>query len=241
MRIFSAALSDTGARRVNEDAFRVDFRAVVADGMGGHGHGDTASRIAVDAVVAGYAHDAPDASHALRSAVEGANAAVFLTARRDAALTGMGTTCTAIAIRGSALALSHVGDSRLYLVRDARIYAMTEDHSLVTQLVSEGVITAGAARVHAERNVLLRAIGTSIEAGVSSWQKPFPLRPGDRLLLTTDGLHGTLDDEELLDAASSLPPDAACRALVALALARGSDDNVTLIVIDVARAEGDPS
>ncbi|MEX2271794.1 MAG: protein phosphatase 2C domain-containing protein, partial [Vicinamibacterales bacterium] len=142
MTIAAAVLTDTGLhRRINEDAVGVvpgtcngtrrDFLAVVADGMGGHGHGDIASHVAVAAVVQAYPHGAADIVEAVRAAVERANAAVFALAQQSAALRGMGTTCTAIAIRDGEVACAHVGDSRLYLIRGGSIYAMTEDHSAV--------------------------------------------------------------------------------------------------------------
>lgn len=247
MNIAAAALSDPGLHReTNEDAVGVvpahgtegarDFVAVVADGMGGHGHGDIASRIAVAAVVEHYENGTGDLVAGVRAAVARANRAVFLTASRDEALHGMGTTCTAIAIRGADVACAHVGDSRLYLVRDGGIYAMTEDHSAVRDLVARGLLSAEDARHHHSRNVLSRALGTAADVAITAWEHPFPLRAGDRLLLSTDGLHGLVDDDELRRVVEELPPAEACRELIALARERGGHDNITAAVLHI---EGD--
>lgn len=250
MKIDAAALSDTGLQRaVNEDAVGViphrshgarrDFLAVVADGMGGHGHGDVASRLAVASVVQAYAHAAADIGGALCAAVEQANTAVYLTAQQSAALRGMGTTCTAIAIRDGAVACAHVGDSRLYLIRGGGIYAMTEDHSAVRDLVARGLLTAEDARRHAERHVLSRAVGTAADVAVEGWPEPLPLRAGDRLLLSTDGLHGLVADEELRDIVDGMDAAAACRELIALARARGGHDNITAAVVHIDTSAGE--
>jgi protein phosphatase len=238
-----ATATDPGLKRpVNEDSVLIvrrnnghrDLLAVVADGMGGHGHGDVASQLTVHTVVENYqAHADGDAGALLRAAVEQANRSVFLTAQQESALHGMGTTCTAVVIRDGEAVCAHVGDSRLYLARGAGIYTMTVDHSHVAALVSQGVLTPADARIHAERNVLLRALGTDPDVAIDSWDAPFPLREGDRLLLSTDGLHGLVDDEEMLQILTSRDPEGACRDLIALARARGGDDNITAAVIAV--------
>jgi len=242
-----ATRTDVGLKRqVNEDAVRVFSRvnggcellAVVADGMGGHGHGDLASRIAVQAVGDAYRSSGEgDPAAALREAVTQANRAVFFAAQQDCRLRGMGTTCTAVAIQDGAAFCAHVGDSRLYLVRGGALYAMTMDHSQVGELVAQGLMTAAEAKVHHERNVLLRALGTAAEVAVEAWEAPFPLRDGDRLLLCTDGLHGLVADADLARAMALDGADAACRELIALARAGGGDDNITAAVIDIRSPE----
>ncbi|MEX2271793.1 MAG: hypothetical protein WD690_09995, partial [Vicinamibacterales bacterium] len=99
--------------------------------------------------------------------------------------------------------------------------------------VARGLLSADAARHHADRNVLLRAVGTAADVAVEAWGRPFPLKPGDRLLLSTDGLHGLVGDEEIGAVVSTLDPDAACRELIALARARGGHDNITAAVIHI--------
>lgn len=241
---FSAASqTDVGlVRHINEDAVRIvhdrhkhaGLLAVVADGMGGHGHGDLASLLAVEAVAHAYESAHGDSSAtALRQALQQANHSIYFAAQQDASLRGMGTTCTAVAIRDGAAACAHVGDSRLYLARAGSIYTMTADHSQVNDLVNKGLITAAEARVHQDRNVLLRALGTGLEVDVDCWDEPLPLRDGDRLLLCTDGLHGLVPDEELLEMLAPPVPAEACRRLIALARARGGVDNITAAVIYV--------
>ena len=185
------------------------------------------------AVIDGYPHASAGLVDSVRYAVEQANAAVFRAAQMQPALRGMGTTCTVIAIRDREAACAHVGDSRLYLIRRGAIYTMTEDHSAVRESVARGLITAAAARTHVDRNVLLRAVGTAADVEVAVWSQPFPLEPGDRLLLCTDGLHGLLSDDELCDASGGSDADAACRRLIALARARGGFDNITAAIVDV--------
>jgi serine/threonine protein phosphatase PrpC len=239
----SAMASDLGLKRqVNEDNVRIvhgvnghrGLLAVVADGMGGHGHGDLASLLTVHTVAEAYGTRGIENAAALRAAVTHANRSVFFTAQQDTALRGMGTTCTALAIRDGAALCAHVGDSRLYLVRDGAIYTMTMDHSQVGDLVAKGLLTAAEAKTHRDRNVLLRALGTEAEVVVDCWDEPFPLRDGDRLLLCTDGLHGLVADEELNQIVGNVAPAEACRQLIALARARGGDDNITAAVVHVS-------
>lgn len=243
----SAAATDLGLKRqVNEDSVRVvhavnghaGLLAVVADGMGGHGHGDMASRLAVHTVAEAYGTHGIEGAATLREAVTHANRTVFFVAQQDTALRGMGTTCTAVAIRDGAAVCAHVGDSRLYLVRGGAIYTMTMDHSQVGDLVAKGLLSPAEAKTHQDRNVLLRALGTEPEVAIDCWDEPFPLRDGDRLLLCTDGLHGLVADEELNQILASAEPDEACRQLIALARARGGDDNITAAVIHVRQPDG---
>ena len=235
----AATLTHVGLkRRVNEDSVLLqrpeggnrDLLAVVADGMGGHGFGDVASRIAAESVQRAYRAAAVSPAAALRTAVEVANAAIYRQASVDPRLRGMGTTCTAMVVRDDEVVCAHVGDSRLYLARGGGLYQMTEDHSQVRGLVSRGLITAEEARVHDERNVLLRALGTQASVEVSTWE-PIGLRDGDRLLLCTDGLHGLVADAEIAAAMAEEQPETAAARLVDLALARGGDDNVSVIVV----------
>lgn len=239
----AAAATDIGlVRQVNEDCVRLlqndngraGLLAIVADGMGGHGHGDVASLMAVQSVAFAYER-APDrpVAQALREALEQANRAIFFAAQQDAQLRGMGTTCTAVAIQAGMASCAHVGDSRLYLLRGGALYTMTTDHSYVGSLVARGLMTAAEARVHEDRNVLLRALGTEPEVAIDCWQEPFPLCDGDRLLLCTDGLHGVATEDELTRIVTAASPGDACRDLIAAARGRGGSDNITVAVIHV--------
>jgi len=246
--ICASARTDCGCvRKLNEDCCQVVHPSdpamlarkgvliVVADGMGGCQGGEVASQIAVETVTRAYYDHAGDPQAALASALEDANYAIYDLSRHRAELTGMGTTCTALAIHGRLACSAHVGDSRLYLVRSNSIYQMTEDHSVVTELVKQGILTADAARRHADRNLILRALGSRAAVEVATWEHPLPVRSGDRFVLCSDGLHDTVTDEEIRLAAETAEASAACKSLVATARERGGYDNIT---VAIARVEG---
>jgi len=143
-------------------------------------------------------------------------------------LQGMGTTCTAAAIVGDALHYVHVGDTRLYLIRDGAIRQVTRDHSYVGRLVEAGMITREEAERHPQRNILTAAVGTAPELMLDASDHPEPLLPNDVIVICTDGLWGQVRDEEILDAAQTKTPEAAGAALIELARQRGGPDNITL-------------
>jgi len=244
LAVSTAVASDVGCHRDgNEDAglavvphdpevvARRGVLVVVADGMGGHSAGEVASRLAVETMSRRYYEGDGDPAQALAEALAAANRAVFEAAQKDRRLAGMGTTCTAVAVRGRDAFCAHVGDSRLYLSRGGAIYRLTEDHSAVREMVSKGLITAEEASRHADRNVLLRAVGTRERVDGTIWPEPLPLRDGDVLIACTDGLHDLVSDEELRSEGGTEPPSAACARLVALARARGGYDNITAAVV----------
>ena len=238
--------SDVGCTRdINEDQAAIvqpsDYElraakgilAVVADGMGGHTAGEVASRIAVDVLGHSYyASDKPP-SEALTDAVAEANSAIHNAASNNVELRGMGTTCTALALLDHAAVYAHVGDSRLYLVRAGRAYQLSEDHSLVMQMVRDGVLTPGEARVHPDRNVILRALGRQSSVEVSSWQEPLPVHGGDRFVLCSDGLYDLVPDAEIAEIACAFPSREACARLIAMVRKRGAPDNVSVCVVAV--------
>jgi protein phosphatase len=207
---------------------------VVADGLGGHAAGEVASRLAVETVHRVYYDHPGPAAQALADAVASANHEIYESAQGDERLRGMGTTCAALALCGDTAACAHVGDTRVYLVRGNGMYAMTEDHSSVQELVTRGLLSAENARHHADKNVLLRAVGTHPSVDVTTWQKPFPLQAGDRFLVCSDGLHTLVDDEEMKDIAVGAVPTAACEQLIALAKQRGGYDNITVALVVVS-------
>jgi PPM family protein phosphatase len=213
---------------------------VVADGMGGHASGEVASGMAVELVSRLYYEaQGDDPQAALKEAVEEANRLIYAAAVADEKLTGMGTTCTALALRRGAAYSAHVGDSRIYLRRGGRMYLMTEDHSAVMEMVRHGVITAEEARRHEDKNVILRALGTSPEVEAAAWEKPFPLQVGDQFLLCSDGLHDLVGDEEMGEAlARAADPHEACEQLIALAKGRGGHDNITVSIVSVRPLSG---
>jgi protein phosphatase len=145
----------------------------------------------------------------------------------------MGTTCTALVIRGRQLYFAHVGDSRLYLVRGAHIARLTRDHSYVGRLVESGIVRAEDAEKHPQRHILTAALGAGIEVAMQSGEQGLALQASDDLLLCTDGLWGVVSDKELETAVNGKTPAECCAALVKLALQRGGPDNITVQILRV--------
>jgi PPM family protein phosphatase len=252
----TASLTDVGQRRSdNEDSHALISRArgsagtatllVVADGMGGSNAGEVASRLTVDTVVdMFFGPSEPDPVVALYRAVERANRAVWQMSQSDLALQGMGTTCTALALVADGACFAHVGDSRAYLVRGRRAHQLTRDHSLVAQLVAQHHVTAEAARSDPRRNIVTRSVGIDAEVEIDTGRLEGPLLAGDALLVCSDGLHGQVTEEEIVGAVAAASPEAACRALVGLANARGGPDNITVLIARLAPpapAGGEPN
>lgn len=202
----------------------------VCDGMGGHAAGEVASEIAVD-VIASRAPAHPDAE-ALGQAVEEANLAIIRAAREGAGREGMGTTCTAAILEGERLVLAQVGDSRAYLLSKGRLQQLTRDHSLMADLIEAGHITKEEAKVHPQRSVITRALGSDPRMLPDLFE--LDVNPGDRLLICSDGLTTMLSDEEIAQLLARTPdPQLCARQLVNAAIAAGGYDNVTVIVADV--------
>jgi serine/threonine protein phosphatase PrpC len=211
---------------------------VVADGMGGHRGGATASRLAGETVKAQYLGcETRDIPTALRESLARANARIFSEAQSNPELRGMGTTTSALAVRGNDAWYAHVGDSRIYLVRDGQIRQLTDDHSLVASMVREGLLTLKEAETHPRRNVLQRSMGVAEDVEIDV-RGPFELRDGDVFILCSDGLHGVVKEEEIADIAK-LPLDEAADEYLRRALDRGAPDNVTVIVARVEPATDD--
>jgi len=220
--------------QADEEFHRKGRLAVVADGMGGYEGGRVASGIAVEVVRDTYlAEPAAEPHDALIAAFHNAHAAIQEQARNDPHLSSMGTTCTAAVVRDHQLYYGHVGDSRLYMLRDGAISRVTRDHSHVGGLVEEGRLTLEEAAVHPERNVLTAALGMSGSVEADFSEQPIALMSGDILLICTDGLHGLVSDEEMLSVASTAAPSEACRKLVEMAKQRGGPDNITLQILKI--------
>jgi protein phosphatase len=237
----AAILSDAGCHRaINEDcgSFQAIHQSgteagqsalmVVADGMGGHAAGEVASRLAVETVSRLYQKQAAHPTIALEQAFLLANQQIYQAAQTHQQWQGMGTTCTALAVCAGLAFAAHVGDSRLYLVRNQEIYLMSEDHSAVMEQARRGVLTPDEARTHPDKNVVLRALGTQPRVQVTTWHKPFPLRQADQFLLCSDGLSDLVADEEIKGCVLSTTPSEACERLVELAKNRGGYDNITV-------------
>ncbi len=231
MRIAVGARTDVGrGRPANEDNYLAppDGRLfAVADGMGGHRAGEVASATAIDALQAAFARGA-----ALDEAVGEANAAVFEKASANLDMRGMGTTLTAAALLdGDVLLLGHVGDSRAYLWRHGDVIQITEDHSLVEQLVREGRLRPEEAAVHPQKAIITRALGIDPEVEVDTY--PVKLRPGDRVILCSDGLTNMVADSAIAAVLGrQRDPQLAAETLVDMANEAGGDDNITVVVID---------
>jgi len=240
-----AHLTDIGRVRTrNEDfvgAFEPDdpelLRArgqlfVVADGMGGYARGDVASRLAVESLHHTYyeAARAEPLPEALRVSVQIANEAVYRESQLSPGEGPMGTTLTAVVIRDHDAFLAHVGDSRAFLIRGRQIRQLTEDHSLVAELVRGGVLKPTEAEHHPSAHVILRALGLAEDVEIEV-QGPLALRSGDTLVLCTDGLTRQVKPPEIRRLAAIRPMRRACEKLVALANERGGKDNITLQVI----------
>lgn len=213
--------------------------AIVADGVGGHVGGFAASRIAVDEVRYRYKdHPGDDPREALKDAIEAANRKIYEQGEEDSEYQGMGTTFTALVFRDGMAYLAHVGDSRAYLIRNGTISQLTRDHSRVARMVEAGMITPEEAEGHPESNVLEQAVGHRDTVDVDISVPPLETRPGDLLLLCSDGLHGLVSDEEMAHIADGPEPNAACQDLVDLANERGGHDNITVQILRVTGPDG---
>lgn len=232
MRLIHGAASDVGlVRTQNEDSYLVGPGVfAVCDGMGGALAGEVASETACRHLM--QLHPETDSADKLVDAVRRANAEIFARSLGEPALAGMGTTLTAAMRQGDTLVFAHVGDSRAYLLRAGRLQQLTEDHSLVAELVRQGRITPQEAAVHPHRSVITRALGTEQE--VPPDLVSVPLQVGDRIVICSDGVSGLVPDEQIGQVLAAVPdPEAAARSLVAEAIARGGDDNATAVVVFV--------
>jgi protein phosphatase len=206
---------------------------MVADGMGGHAGGATASRVAVETVssVVASSQLAPDVT--LRAALEAANRVVHDESQRNRSLAGMGTTGVAALFSADGVAfVANVGDSRAYRLRDGTFEQITLDHSLVAEMRRRGLITEEEALVHPRRNEVLRSLGVEPDVVVDLHQ--LDLQPGDLFLLCSDGLSGVVRDPEIADVVRREPPAQAVRTLVDFANSRGGPDNVTVQIARIA-------
>ena len=226
------ARSDVGCVRPhNEDSYLVQSPLFcVCDGMGGHAAGEVASSIAVETI----AKTAPQAADAARlaAAVEAANAAVIEAALNGLGKPGMGCTATCAYIENDTLAIAHVGDSRAYLLHEGTLIRVTRDHSYVEELVDAGEITADEARVHPNRSVITRALGS--DPAMYADHFTLHIEEGDRLILCSDGLSSMIPDSDIENIATQSSSAQICvDNLVDAALAAGGHDNVTVVVVDL--------
>jgi protein phosphatase len=251
MRVDSKSLTHVGLKRpLNEDSFCSNVEQglyVVADGMGGHAHGEVASRLAVETIEEFIKLTSGDTDvtwpygideslslngNRLKTSIRFANQRLLEHARTSAGCEGMATTVVAVLVEDNVAEIAHVGDSRLYLVRDGKITRLTSDHSWVNEQVQSGVIDSEQARNHPLRNVVTRALGgrPDLEVDVQALE----MLPGDRLLLCSDGLTTMLDDDEILrivlDGEGGVDQT---DELIQAANESGGEDNTTAIMLRV--------
>lgn len=239
--------TDIGKTRpINEDNFYVSeyvakldaIYAMVADGMGGHNAGETASEMAVGEV-SGFINEyftdqvpAEQIRDLLIAAINSANKLIYAGAQDEVRLSGMGTTLTACFCRGGHATVAHVGDSRAYIIRGDVIHKITSDHSLVAELLKNGQITPEQARSHPQKNVITRALGTDPHVEIDIYE--FELQQGDVILLCTDGLSNMLTDQEMYHLARDAESmEEAAEALVAAANEKGGFDNITAVLLEM--------
>jgi serine/threonine protein phosphatase PrpC len=216
---------------------------VLADGVGGAAAGEVASQYTVNKIIHTYYHQQAhqDGSSRLKQVIEEANAAVFARNLDHAGQPEMATTVVAAVIRGDEVIVANVGDSRAYIIQAGRIEQITQDHSLMAEMINDGVITAEQAETHPYRNVILRSIGAYETVQVDLFSRQ--LAPGDTLILCSDGLTRLVSNSELVDITRKYPPNQATHQLVTLANERGGDDNITVSITHIGNQraeEGQP-
>lgn len=231
MRVRFSARTHVGMRReVNQDAYGSGQPGsatllVVCDGMGGHAAGEVASKLGVETILAAFSPEMPP-DEALRAAFAAANERIY-----DEGRGSMGTTGVAALFLQNSLYVANVGDSRAYLVREGQITQITHDHSFVSDQVAAGLMTAEQARASNIRNIITRALGHTEDVDVDLFT--VSLLPGDTVLLSSDGLHGLITDEEIAELASMLTLEEAAQRLVDIANERGGHDNITVVIAQV--------
>jgi serine/threonine protein phosphatase PrpC len=237
-----AGLSQTGnVRRSNEDAYLMRSPLfMVADGMGGAQAGEIASRMTAEAFAEVDIVHAPPAD-ALRSTIRTANARILERSRSDPDAAGMGTTVTAALMDAEGtITFAHVGDSRAYLLRDGSLQRLSDDHSLVGELVRKGELSESEAERHPQRSVITRALGTDEKVEVDTFT--VRAKDGDVVLLCSDGLNTMVPETTIADLlAAGEPAAATARNLVRAALAGGGEDNVTAIVFRIGEVTDRPA
>jgi serine/threonine protein phosphatase PrpC len=236
-----AERSDPGRdpdKQINEDAWarretRFGHLCVVCDGMGGHAGGREAAALAVLTILASFdrAADACPPAEVLRAAIEGANRAVHEMRTSEVGFGRPGSTVAAILMHAHGTEVAHVGDSRVYLIRQGQVSRVTRDHSLVQELVDRGLLSPEQATSHPDANRITRALGMTPEVEIDVRPNPVMQGAGDAFVLCSDGLSDLVEDQEIGSITASDPPEKAVVKLVDLANARGGHDNITVMVL----------
>ncbi len=242
--IVDAAATDTGMRRLNNQDSHTIVRAtkaetwkqrghlfMVADGMGAHAVGELASKLACDNIPHNYAKaKSGTPSEAITKAFKEVGGLIHGKAVANRDFQGMGTTCSTLLLLPDGVLIAHVGDSRVYRVRNGRIDQLSFDHSLAWELVRRKHLSAEQANKVVPRNVITRSLGPDPNVEVDI-EGPLPVEPGDVYLLCSDGLSGPVEDPELGAFAGNFHPKDACRYLLHLANLRGGHDNITVVIV----------
>lgn len=236
-----AALTDVGMKRTNnEDSYIINISEesgdkifVVADGMGGHNAGEIASRDACRIVESQILNQkGGKIEDVLTDAVKKANREIYIRAAENTLMRGMGTTIEALVIKDDMLCLAHVGDSRVYIVSEDAIRKITKDHSIVGMMVDEGTISEEEAKNHPQRNLITRAVGTSITVNVDIVKEP--IHSGEWILMCTDGLTNMVSRGEIHGIITNAQScNDAVRKLIDRAKEHGGDDNITAVLIKI--------
>ena len=233
--------TDTGRkRRRNEDAYVVEPPLfAIADGMGGAQAGELASSLAAGAV---REDEATEGSGERRVAelIQEANRRVYERSSQDAAASGMGTTMTVAFVGDANVAFGHVGDSRAYLIRDGKLEQLTEDHSLVAELVRSGKLSPEEAETHPQRSVITRALGTDPDVDVDTFS--IETAPDDLFMLCSDGLTSMVEDDVILQTIEKNRDNlqTAAKALIRAANKGGGEDNITIVFFEIGEDVGEP-
>jgi serine/threonine protein phosphatase PrpC len=247
MKFLAASLSHIGLfRETNEDAFcqfepddesvraQKGILFIVADGMGGHQGGEVASRLAVEYIKRiYYSLEDTNPQRALQRAFKEANRLIFEKSLDDSSLFGMGTTCTAMVLIDSDAFFAHIGDSRAYVCRNGDILQLTQDHTLVEDMVRSGLLSSEDARIHPKKNVITKSLGTHEEVAADTPSSPFEIRQNDIFLLCSDGLTSFVREDEIKATLESNEPPKASQKLVDMANQQGGRDNITVQVIKI--------
>ena len=233
--------TDTGRkRRRNEDAYVVEPPLfAIADGMGGAQAGELASSLAAGAVREDEAA-AGSGERRVAELIQEANRRVYERSSQDAAASGMGTTMTVAFVGDANVAFGHVGDSRAYLIRDGKLEQLTEDHSLVAELVRSGKLSPEEAETHPQRSVITRALGTDPDVDVDTFS--IETAPGDLFMLCSDGLTSMVEDDVILQTIEKNRDNlqTAAKALIRAANKGGGEDNITVVFFEIGEDVGEP-
>jgi protein phosphatase len=233
--------TDTGRkRRRNEDAYVVEPPLfAIADGMGGAQAGELASSLAAGAVREDEAA-AGSGERRVAELIQEANRRVYERSSQDAAASGMGTTMTVAFVGDANVAFGHVGDSRAYLIRDGKLEQLTEDHSLVAELVRSGKLSPEEAETHPQRSVITRALGTDPDVDVDTFS--IETAPGDLFMLCSDGLTSMVEDDVILQTIEKSRDNlqTAAKALIRAANKGGGEDNITVVFFEIGEDVGEP-